>query len=159
MGGLTNSTQEAQALVQRYGNDGLHIGAHSCGSMTVGNALQSLDKQGFYGIADKTEINFFAPAFNAQSMANTLEKLSDGKQNHVGLENHKYDFVGRLIGGNQATFDQVLPGSNRWKEAWKIMGSYPSIHACLGHAGKKCQRAYGPSHRVPIYSNHSRRKK
>ncbi|WP_455466740.1 hypothetical protein [Bartonella sp. B39] len=60
--GLTNSTQESKDLVYRNGITGLKLYGHSRGSMTVGNALQSLDKQGLHGLADQTEINLYAPS-------------------------------------------------------------------------------------------------
>ncbi|EJF78434.1 Uncharacterised protein [Candidatus Bartonella washoeensis] len=144
-----------------YGNTGLELYGHSRGGMTLGNMLYSFKQKGVHGIADNTTINLFGPAYNAQDMANTLNYVSDGKQDYVNLENHKYDFVGGVIGGNPATFSKVLAGSNWWKETWKIFTTYPSVHACYGNADLACRRAYGNSykHRQKIYSNKSGRKK
>ncbi|WP_406604378.1 hemagglutinin repeat-containing protein [Bartonella gliris] len=150
--GLTNSTQEAQDLVKSYGNIGLELYAHSRGGMTVGNALQSLNKQGVYGLAGETEIKLFAPAFNAQSMANMLDKLSDGKQISVGLENHRYDFVGTVIGGNPYTFEQIPVDSNGVIETFKIMMDSINVHNCLGSGKLGCKQLYGTPQRQQIYS-------
>ncbi|WP_208433374.1 filamentous hemagglutinin, partial [Bartonella taylorii] len=153
-GGLTNSTKKYQNLLYLYGNKGLHTDAHSRGSMTAGNGSYNLAKHGVHGIAKETTINFFGPAFNTQDMADTLYILSDGKQDYVNLENHKYDFVGTKIGKNPYTFEQIPPGSGPWKEAGKIAFSYPSVHACYGTASPICRQAYGSSNRVRIYSTY-----
>ncbi|WP_208436790.1 hypothetical protein, partial [Bartonella doshiae] len=92
-------------------------------------------------------INFYGPAFNALTASGLLTYVSDNKQTSVGLENHQYDFVGGVIGGNPATLYQVPTGSNRWNEAWKILTSYPNVHACYGHADQRCQKAYGASYK------------
>ncbi len=98
LGALTNSTKKYQNLLYSLGNIGLHVDAHSRGSMTAGNGSHDLEKHGVHGIAKETTINFFGPAYNTQNMADTLYILSDGKQDYVNLENHKYDFVGTKIG-------------------------------------------------------------
>ncbi|WP_246787220.1 hypothetical protein [Bartonella taylorii] len=158
-GGLSNSIKKFQDFMYRYGNTGAIVDAHSRGSMTAGNGSYNLAKHGVHGIAKETTINFFGPAFNAQDMANTLYILSDGKQDYVNLENHKYDFVGTKIGKNPYTFEQIPLGSGPWKEAGKIAFSYPSVHACYGHAGDECTSLYGLPNRTPIYSKYSGRKK
>ncbi|EJF86039.1 hemagglutinin repeat-containing protein, partial [Candidatus Bartonella washoeensis] len=150
--GLSDSTKKVRNLITHLGNDGLHFDAHSRGGMTVGNALQSLNEKGMYGIAGKTTINLFAPAYNAQAMANRLDKLSDGKQTSVGLENHKYDFVGGWIGDNPATFDKIPPSSNRLKEAFEMIMDPITVHSCLGSGKPGCKKLYGTPHRVQIPS-------
>ncbi|WP_244426902.1 hemagglutinin repeat-containing protein [Bartonella senegalensis] len=150
--GLTNSTKKVQSLLKRYGNEGLHIDAYSRGSMTVGNGMHDFEKRGIHSIAGNTSINLFGPAYNAQDMANTLDKLSHGKQKSVGLENHKYDFVGTMIGGNPYTFEKIPIGSNALIETLKLIKAYPSVHSCLGSGSPKCRELYGPSHRVQISS-------
>ncbi|WP_375617023.1 filamentous hemagglutinin [Bartonella sp. AP58NXGY] len=157
--GLTNSTKKFQNTMYLYGNDGLHIDGHSRGSMTVGNGMHDFEKRGIHGIAGNTSINLFGPAYNAQSMANTLDYLSDGKQTSVGLENHAYDFVGIKFGGNPATFDKIPSGSSPGNEAWRIFTTYPTVHACYGHASDVCTSFYGSSHRIQINSIQSGRKK
>ncbi|WP_273760809.1 hypothetical protein [Bartonella sp. ML70XJBT.G] len=157
--GLTNSTKKFQNAMFLYGNDGLHIDAHSRGSLTVGNGMDDFEKRGIHSIAGNTSINLFGPAYNAQSMANTLDYLSDGKQTSVGLENHAYDFVGVKFGKNPATFDKIPAGSGPWNEAWRILETYPTVHACYGHAGRECTSFYGSSHRIQINSIKPRSKK
>ncbi|WP_455479878.1 two-partner secretion domain-containing protein [Bartonella sp. B23] len=150
--GLSNSTRKVQNLVILNGNDGLHFDAHSRGSMTVGNALQSLDQKGKRRLAGKTTVNLFGPAFNAQSMADTLERLSDGKKMSVGLENHKYDFVGRWIGRNPYTFEQIPADSNGLIETFKTITNPVNVHSCLGSGKPRCTQLYGLPHRVQIHS-------
>nr|WP_172462896.1 hemagglutinin repeat-containing protein [Bartonella doshiae] len=145
--GLTNSTQEAKDLMYSHGITGLELYGHSRGTMTLGNMLNSFKQEGVHGIADNTNINFYGPAFNALTASGLLTYVSDNKQTSVGLENHQYDFVGGVIGGNPATLYQVPTGSNRWNEAWKILTSYPNVHACYGHADQRCQKAYGASYK------------
>ncbi|WP_375700682.1 hemagglutinin repeat-containing protein, partial [Bartonella sp. OC74QHHN] len=159
LGVLTNSTKKYQNLLYSLGNIGLHTDAHSRGSMTAGNGSYDLEKHGVHGIAKETTINFFGPAFNTQNMADILYILSDGTQDYVNLENHKYDFVGGEIGRNPYTFEQIPPGSGPWKEAGKIFKGYPSVHACYGNASSICQYNYGLPHRTPIYSKYSGRTK
>ncbi|UNF53051.1 hemagglutinin repeat-containing protein [Bartonella krasnovii] len=159
LGGLTNSTKKFQHLLYSLGNTGLHIDGHSRGSMTAGNGSYNLAKHGVHGIAKETTINFFGPAFNTQDMADTLYILSDGKQDYVNLENHKYDFVGVKIGKNPYTFEKIPPGSGPWKERFQIFKGYPSVHACYGNASPICRQAYGSPNRTPIYSIYSGRKK
>ncbi|UNF42824.1 filamentous hemagglutinin [Bartonella krasnovii] len=157
--GLTNSTQTAKALMYGYGLTGLELYGHSRGTMTAGNGSYNLAKHGIHGIAKETTINFFGPAFNTQDMADTLYILSDGKQDYVNLENHKYDFVGVKIGKNPYTFEKIPPGSGPWKERFQIFKGYPSVHACYGNASPICRQAYGSPNRTPIYSIYSGRKK
>ncbi|WP_375636941.1 filamentous hemagglutinin, partial [Bartonella sp. OC42QHQL] len=159
LGVLTNSTKKYQNLLYSFGNKGLHVDAHSRGSMTAGNGSYDLEKHGVHGIAKKTTINFFGPAYNTQNMADTLYILSDGKQDYVNLENHKYDFVGTKIGKNPYTFEQIPPGSGPWKERRQIFKGYPSVHACYGHPSDACTKFYGLPNRTPIYSKYSGRKK
>ncbi|WP_396583925.1 filamentous hemagglutinin [Bartonella grahamii] len=159
LGVLTNSTKKYQNLLYSLGNIGLHTDAHSRGSMTAGNGSHDLEKHGVHGIAKETTINFFGPAYNTQNMADTLYILSDGKQDYVNLENHKYDFVGGEIGKNPYTFEQIPPGSGPWKERRQIFKGYPSVHACYGHPSDACTWRYGSPNRTPIYSKYSGRKK
>ncbi|UNF45995.1 filamentous hemagglutinin [Bartonella krasnovii] len=153
--GLTNSTQEAKDLMSRYGNTGLHFDAHSRGSLTNLNMMNSLKQEGVHGIANNTTIKFVGPAANALATAGLLSYASDGEQTSIELENHADDFVGVWIGGNPSTFYKVPSGNNWWKEAWKMMTSYPNVHACYGHADPACQHAYGDSyaHRIKIKFN------
>ncbi len=62
--GLTNSTQEAKDLMSHYGNTGLHFDAHSRGSLTGSNMMNSFKQEGVHGIAKNTTISFHGPAAN-----------------------------------------------------------------------------------------------
>ncbi|WP_375659647.1 hypothetical protein, partial [Bartonella sp. MR30HLJHH] len=139
-----------------YGNTGLHIDAHSRGTITAGNGSYDLVKHGVHGIAKETTVNFFGPAYNTQDMADTLYILRDGKQTTVGLENHADDFVGVVFGKNPATFYQRPLGSNVVKEAKKVLSNYPSPHACYSHASKACQSDYGDPNRIYIPSRRNK---
>ncbi|SUV44417.1 Uncharacterised protein [Bartonella doshiae] len=157
--GLTNSTQEAEDLVKVYGNTGLRLNAHSRGGMTVYNGFHSLKQQGFWGIAGKTNVNLYGPASNAEATADMLKYLRGDKQTSVGFDGHRYDFVSRIIGGNDYTYETVPAGSNRWKE-WRNMFSDPnSVHTCLGHASPQCRYDYGLSHLEQVPSHKSWSKK
>ena len=103
--GLTNATKEVKWSLSHYGSAGLHLDGHSRGSMTIGNALQSLlNDMGTEGTLSETTINLFGPAFNAER-ADYLLSLLQGRdfkdpavqQNFViQLQNHILDPVGAL---------------------------------------------------------------
>nr|WP_172462894.1 hemagglutinin repeat-containing protein [Bartonella doshiae] len=157
--GLTNSTQEAEDLVKVYGNTGLRLNAHSRGGMTVYNGFHSLKQQGFWGIAGKTNVNLYGPAANAEATADMLKYLRGDKQTSVGFDGHRYDFVSRIIGGNDYTYETVPTGSTRWKEWWNMFSDPNSVHTCLGDVSDKCTWRYGTSHleQVPSYKSWSKK--
>ncbi|WP_246067905.1 filamentous hemagglutinin [Bartonella saheliensis] len=157
--GLTNSTQEAKDLMSRYGNTGLHFDAHSRGSLTNLNMMNSFKQEGVHGIANNTTISFHGPAANVLAAANLLRYLSDGKQTTVGFDGHRYDFVSRWIGGNGYTYETAPAGSNWWKEAWKMFTDPVSVHTCLGDASPQCRYNYGTSHLEQFPLSKSRSKK
>ncbi|WP_273760675.1 filamentous hemagglutinin [Bartonella sp. ML70XJBT.G] len=158
--GLTNSTQEAKDLMYGYGLRGLELYGHSRGGMTLGNMLNSFKQEGVHGIANKnTDINFYGPAFNGLSAAGLISYVSDGQQTTVGFDGHKYDFVSRVIGGNDYTYGTAPAGSNWWKEAWKMFTDPYNPHTCLGDAGDTCRARYGTSHREQRPLSKSRSKK
>ncbi|MBB5074061.1 hypothetical protein HNQ69_001195 [Bartonella callosciuri] len=66
---------------------------------------------GIQGIACQIKVNFYAPASNLVMAKGQLEKLSDDKQTHVGFDGHRYEFVSRVIGGNDFTYETVPAGS------------------------------------------------
>ncbi|WP_244614022.1 hemagglutinin repeat-containing protein [Bartonella kosoyi] len=157
--GLTNSTQEAKDLMFRYGNTGLHFDAHSRGSMTSFNALNSFKQEGINDVAGNTTINFYGPAANVLAASGLLRYVSGGKQTTIGFDGHRYDFVSRIIGGNDYTYETIPAGSNMWKE-WRRMFTNPnSVHTCLGHANAMCNILYGTSHLEQFPLSKSRSKK
>ncbi len=157
--GLTNSTQEAKDLVYSHGITGLELYGHSRGTMTLGNMLNSFKQEGVHGIADNTNINFYGPAFNVLVASGLLGYVSDGKQTTIGFDGHRYDFVSRVIGGNDYTYETLPAGSNWWKETWKMFSDPINPHTCLGDVGYKCQKFYGTSHREQFPLSKSRSKK
>ncbi len=146
--GNTNATQEIINLSQIYGQDGLNLIGHSRGSMTIGNAMETLQTMGLVEPLSNTNIKFVGPAYSAQEAANSLDTLSGGNQTSVELQNHMADFVGRLIGGNPATYGEVAEGSGLIKEWIKLFGAAPNVHGCYGTgaASTDCYPRYG----VPI---------
>ena len=151
--GLANATLEAKDMMRLYGETGLDIAGHSRGSMTLLNAMQSLQKEEAVGSLSETMVHFFGPAASASSAAALLYELSGGKQDTVHLQNHKDDFVGTVLGGNPATYDKVPDGSNKIKEWINMFNEQPTVHSCYGgNAPEKCtgENAYGKpqSHEV-----------
>ena len=113
--------------------------------MIINNAMGALHDDGAADdVLAKTGVNFFGPAANAQKTAQRLNELSGGKQDTVILENHGYDFVGRIIGGNPATNYKIPEGSNAVKEFLKVFISKgPTIHGCSGPAASPvCKQGY-----------------
>lgn len=150
--GLSRSTAEITELLKHYGTQGLELDAHSRGSMTVGNALEVLKSNNAApGTLSETYLKFFGPAYNAEKAAGLLYQLSGGMQDSVSLENHRDDFVGSIIGGNPATFDQVGPGSTKVKEWLNMFGGSATVHSCYGSGGGKPDcNAYGNPNPVNI---------
>jgi len=153
--GITNATQEIVNLSQIYGQDGLNLIGHSRGAMTIGNALEVLKTIGLEDPLSNTSIKFVGPAYSTQEAANTLNTLSGGNQTTIQLQNHMADFVGRLIGDNQATYGEVSEGSSLIKEWINMFGESPTVHSCYGNTGKDspCTQTYGKPILVNIPAN------
>ena len=93
-----------------------------------------------------TSINFYGPAYNAQKAANQLDTLSGGEKTVVKLQNHEKDFVGRVLGGNEATWETIPEGSNTVKEWVNILRDKESTtHSCYGLGSATCEQDYGVS--------------
>ncbi|AQT47961.1 filamentous hemagglutinin [Bartonella choladocola] len=148
--GMTKSGEAIQGILEKYGKSGLDIYAHSRGAMTVYNAMATLNKQGNEGVLSGTDIHYFGPAANAQQTANLLNRLSDGAKDSMTLQLHKWDFVGRTIGGNPATMFTVPPGSNPIKEWINMFTGDYSIHSCYGSGQPGCGGDYGSSKTITI---------
>ncbi|SUV46216.1 hemagglutinin repeat-containing protein [Bartonella doshiae] len=157
--GLTNSTQEAKDLMSRYGNTGLHFDAHSRGSLTGFNMMNSFKQEGVNDVAGNTTISFHGPAANVLSASGLLGYVSGGKQTSIGFDGHRYDFVSRIIGGNGYTYETVPAGSTRWKEWWNMFSDPRNAHTCLGGADDVCTGRYGTSHLEQVPSHKSWSKK
>ncbi len=141
---LTNPTQLTLSLMQQYGVSGLDLVGHSRGAMTIGNAMEAFYEQGgSAGALSNTDVSFYGGAYNAQEAANLLYYLSGGANSTVQLQNHADDFVGVLIGGNPATFDQRPVDSSKLEEWINMFGDSPTVHSCYGSASKACKDTYG----------------
>lgn len=149
--GLANATVEIKDLMKLYGESGLDLSGHSRGSMTIGNALESLQREsdGKEPLSD-TLIRFFGPAYNAEKAAGMLYEMSEGRQDTVYLQNHKYDFVGVALGNNPATYETVPNKSYKIREWINILKDSPTVHSCYGNASDKCITAYGKAEVMEI---------
>ncbi|MES9911193.1 MAG: hypothetical protein ABW126_02250 [Candidatus Sedimenticola sp. 4PFRAG1] len=114
--------------------------------MTISNALDAKAGQvGSTGSATDTYVKLVGPASNAKETAKDLDNLSDGFSSGVDLQNHDDDFIGRIIGGNPATYDQRPIDSSKVKEYIRIFDDAPTVHSCYGSgaSSKDCIRKYG----------------
>lgn len=148
--GLANAAVEVKNLMEHHGNSGLDISGHSRGSMTIGNAMESLlrDGNGQESLGD-TLVRFFGPAYSAEKAAGMLYELSGGKQDTVYLQNHKDDLVG-VLGGNPATYGTVPDNSCKIKEWINILKDSPTVHSCYGAASQGCNDSYGEAKTVGV---------
>ncbi len=162
--GVTNSTKKFQDFITRYGNDKAIISMHSRGSFTGGNGLRDLKNRGIHGIGEKTDIYLFGPADNSLSIANAFYYVSDGKKDHVYLQNHVFDPIGIGIGHNPPTAYKVLlkfpyvlfPSAIPMREqGGALIGHNPSTHNCYGDASKECSGRYGTYHTIAVYAPHA----
>jgi filamentous hemagglutinin len=141
--GLANATQETKDAMLEYGEPGLHLDGHSRGAMTVGNAMDSLNSEGYGpGTLSGTTISFFGPAYNAAVADNTLSYLqgrdavADPQQRQdmvLTLQNHMADPVGRFIGGNPPTGGTIPQGTSWIGQVWRAAtGQTNTSHNCYG---------------------------
>lgn len=152
--GLTNATHEVKTMMLLYGQEGLHLDGHSRGSMTVGNALESIaNMPGSEGVLSNTTVSFFGPAYNVAAADRLLSVLqgyngvSDPSRpsNMVLMfENHVADPVGRFIGWNPPTGGSVPDGSSVLKEMLRALGGQGTSHNCYGIGGSnRCSQLWG----------------
>lgn len=129
----------------QYGKIGLHLDAHSRGSMTIGNAMESLvSGQQLQSPLGGTTISFFGPAYSAQEASNMLNNLSGNVSSTVKLQNHAADFVGSWIGLNSGTWGSIPKESNtimQWINIFR--DGVPTTHSCYGSMKPGCQGDYG----------------
>ena len=141
--GLTNAAEENRWMMLYYGTDGLHLYGHSRGSMTIGNAMESIAKiPGAAGLLSDTAVSFFGPAYNAAKADSILSYLQNRdavadpiqRQNMVlSLQNHMADPVGRMIGGNPSTGGAIPEGSSALNEMLRAFrGLQDTSHNCYG---------------------------
>lgn len=141
--GLTNATEETKWMMLYYGQEGLQLDGHSRGSMTIGNALESISKMpGADGVLSNTTISFFGPAYNAAAADALLSALqgyngvadpSRPGDMVLTLQNHIADPVGRLIGGNPATGGAIPDGTTLFEQMIRAAtGQKDTSHNCYG---------------------------
>ena len=153
--GLTNATQEVKSAMLQYGQDGLHLDGHSRGAMTIGNAMESLQKRDdAQGLLSGTTMSFFGPAYNVFKADDELSYLQnrDAISNDLQwlgmvltFENHAADPVGGRIGGNPAKGGSIPADSSWIKETLKVMGGKYSVHNCYGISELECVNVWNNS--------------
>nr|WP_230596815.1 hemagglutinin repeat-containing protein [Xanthomonas albilineans] len=149
--GLTNATQKTEDYMLKYGEAGLHFDGHSRGSMTIGNAMESIAKMDdASGFLSKTTVSFFGPAYNAKKADDVLSFLQNRNMQEnpdalvITLQNHMADPVGRLIGGNPATGGVIPDESSLISEIFKVLGGDATVHNCYGAAANRaCRDLWG----------------
>jgi filamentous hemagglutinin len=148
--GLANATELTREYMQIYGKDGLHLDGHSRGSLTVGNAMESLQNlPDSKGMLSGTTISFLGPAYNAAAADDLLSYLQDrpSLQNPeasvLTLQNHSNDLVGRLIGNNPATGGVTPEGKSTIWEFLRVLGGTDTAHNCYAAAaGAGCSKLW-----------------
>ncbi|MFH2134012.1 MAG: hypothetical protein ABII81_02370 [Pseudomonadota bacterium] len=119
--GLTNSTTQVVGVMNQYGQSGLQLNGHSRGSLTIGNAMDSMANQpNANGSLSGTRINFFGPAMNVKNADATLSGLQNrsampaAQQSNATLHymSHVADPIGGIIGWNDPTGGTIPAGSN-----------------------------------------------
>ncbi len=149
--GMDNSSLQAKEIMTRYGKDNLFIGSHSRGTLTVTNALNSLNtkENREAKLLSHTTVKMVGPAANVTNADNTLSQLQTGelrnesnKQGAIRIENHKSDPVGSmpiLLGGNPATTAENYK-NNGWLKLKLDMFSdeVSSVHNCHGLGQQQC---------------------
>ncbi len=186
--GLTNSTKKFQDFIYRYGNDNAIVGGHSRGTITVSNGANDLQEHGIHGVAKKTDFYLVGAAAHMQSMANTVDYLSDGEKNYIYTQGHMLDPISTVIGYNWPTaykaplnldFSLLEKGiknpfymtifaanslftiaTNPLREMGRaVWGLNPSPHNCYADASRECQINYGSFSFNKLYSTRTGNKK
>ena len=133
--GLTNSTTQVVDIMNQYGQSGLAINGHSRGSLTVGNAMDSLaNQQNAAGRLNGTNINFFGPAKDVNNANATLSSLQNQKTMTADQQNnsvlrymcHVADPVCGIVGRNDPT-GGTIPRGNGTTVDWSADGSGGSV--------------------------------
>ncbi|WP_375643950.1 MULTISPECIES: hypothetical protein, partial [unclassified Bartonella] len=184
----SNSTKKFQDFIYRYGNDNAIVSAHSRGTITVSNGANDLQEHGIHSVAKKTDFYLVGAAAHMQSMANTVDYLSDGEKNYIYTQGHMLDPISTVIGYNWPTaykaplnldFSLLEKGiknpfymtifaanslftiaTNPIREMGRaVLGFNPSTHNCYGEASSKCQTNYGSFGFKKLYSTRTGNKK
>ncbi|WP_411378966.1 hemagglutinin repeat-containing protein [Pseudomonas sp. MPB26] len=150
--GLSNATVQTKEYMVQFGQGGLHIDGHSRGTMTTGNAMESLARDpANVGMLSDTAMDFFGAAYGVQKADTLLEILQDRssvtsaeQRENMGLQyqNHNFDPVARapLVGFNPGTGGNIPEGSNRVWEWLKVFGAENTAHNCYANGGEACAK-------------------
>lgn len=160
--GLTNATQEVKGIVNQYGATGLQMDGHSRGTMTVDNAYSSLLNDGDAGAYPNLRTNMAGPAANVNNADAKLAQLQgrdailvtapmspegsiyrptteqEKSDMSIQYQNHKSDFVGNIIGGNEPTGGNNSAGASKTDEWKNMFGGPATVHSCYGSGNPKC---------------------
>ncbi|MEA9565127.1 hemagglutinin repeat-containing protein [Xanthomonas sp. WHRI 8932A] len=143
--GLANATEVTRGYMLQYGQEGLVLDAHSRGSLTVGNAMESLENlSNSVGLLSETRVNFMGPAYNAGAADHILAYLQDRgswsnpQDGVLTLQNHANDFVGIFSGLNPVTGGVTPDGGSSLWELLRVMGGKNTPHNCYGAAPAEC---------------------
>lgn len=155
--GLSNATVQTKEYMVQFGQSGLHIDGHSRGTMTTGNAMESLVRdQANVGLLGDTSMNFFGAAYGVKKADTLLGILQDrtkitSAEQRDGLilkyQNHDFDPVARTpgVGFNPGTGGNIPDGSNRLWEWLKVFGAENTVHNCYANGGEACRKYWNHS--------------
>ncbi|MGC7561371.1 hypothetical protein ACPEEL_04905 [Pasteurella sp. PK-2025] len=145
-----NSVKQAIDILKDKGNSqqGLYLGSHSRGTLTISNALQTLypDKQNAGRLANTT-LKMVGPAANVSKADNILNDLQGrgekrmSKEGSILIENNKYDPVGSwlMIGGNPYTTETKSANKGMFRVLADVFGDNSSSHNCHGLGQQQCK--------------------
>jgi filamentous hemagglutinin len=157
--GLTNAEEQTAKIVQQatQQGQGVVIDSHSRGTLTTDNALQSINNQG--GIKDESgntikpniQMNNYGGAQSNDTGNQTLQQVTGNKDSQINSVVHPNDFIGTVIGGNQATpsytsttngikteVTSTSDGKDPVSNVVNTMTGTITPHNCYGTAGKEC---------------------
>ncbi len=146
--GMDNSSLQARDVMKQYGKDNLFIGAHSRGTLTVSNALNSLNtaENRNNKLLSDTAVKMVGPATNVAHADNVLSGLQTGKartngEGSIRIENHEQDPVGSLpviLGGNPSTMNDNTQDRGFIRRIVDMFGDNSSMHNCYGLGQDQC---------------------
>jgi filamentous hemagglutinin len=147
--GLANATELTKQYILNYGQAGLNLDGHSRGSLTIGNAMESLlNMENPVGRLSGTTVSFLGPAYNAATADHLLAQLQDRKSREVPqdgvltLQSHANDLVGRFIGKSPITGGGTPDDSSSLWEKLRVLGGTNTPHNCYGAEPKGCERLW-----------------
>ncbi|NBI41709.1 hypothetical protein GVX86_09685 [[Haemophilus] felis] len=139
IGSLGNSTLQAKNIMEKYGTQGLYIGSHSRGTLTVDNALRELDKYDNRGILSNTKVKMVGPAADVNQANRRFIRLQgNNSKESIRFENNKLDSVGSLIGSNPYTTKTNINNFGIFKRTYDLLFGDTSAHNCYGIGNPQC---------------------